>query len=66
MFCEVAHDNLSIGFHGMNEGGIRLTMGEKDKRLGDAFPNLRIMDRYPTDSIEEDDFLETHRKRDRI
>lgn len=62
MYAEVAFDNLAVGFHGMNDEGPIITCSEKDKRLGDAYPNLRIRDRYAKDAA----FLKAHRKRDRI
>lgn len=66
LFAEVVHDNLSVRFHGMTEGGVTLTMDEKDRCLGDAFPNLRIKDHYHRDEVKEKKFLKDHKKRDRI
>ncbi len=64
MFTEVAHDNLAVRFHGFSEEGISFFTDEKEKRLGDAYPHLRVNKRYTTDDTLTKEFKEDYKKRD--
>jgi len=66
LFAEVAHDNLAVRFHGFTEGGVSFSTDEKEKRLGDAYPHLRVNKRYSTDNTLTKDLKEDYKKRDYI
>ncbi len=66
LYAETVHDNLSIRFRNMTAEGFLLAMEEKDKRLGDAFPNLCIPNLYTGAVKGSRTSQEANASRDRI
>ena len=66
LYAETAHDNLSVRFRNLNAEGFLLAMEERDKRLGDAFPNLCIPNLYTGAVKGSKTSREANAKRDRI